>query len=319
MAQVLNRPKDSWPKGSWPNGSWTNGSWSTGFWAVDKLLLAYLTATSAFIVGYWADLPNPAMLMGVHVVSAVLIFLSARHENRVTSLFHHWYPLPLVSFCYREMSMLIPVVWGRSFDGALADLDFAIWRTNPAVWLERIQTPNFTEFLQIIYALFVPAVLLVPVILWGKGRFREFRYCAFLIAFGFLVSYVGYMFVPARGPRFLLDPLQHQPLEGRWFFHWMRSTLDRLESSHYDCFPSGHTELTILVWWMSRQISKKLGWAYFVYTVCIIFATVYLRYHYTVDLMAGALVAAWLIRKAPVVYRRLGGDRVSGREGSVGT
>ena len=123
--------------------------------------------------------------------------------------------------------MLIPAVWGRSFDGLLADLDFAIWHANPTVWLERIQTPNLTEFLQIVYALFVPAVLLVPWCCGSSGRFKEFRYCAFLIALGFLVSYVGYLLVPARGPRFLLDPLQHHPLEGRWLFHWMRSTLDQ--------------------------------------------------------------------------------------------
>ena len=39
-------------------------------------------------------------------------------------------------------------------------------------------------------------------------------------------------------------------------FHWMRTTLDRIESAHYDCFPSGHVELTVLAWWSSRQISN---------------------------------------------------------------
>ncbi len=68
-------------------------------------------------------------------------------------------------------------------------------------------------------------------------------------------------------------------------------TLDRLESAHYDCFPSGHTELTILAWWGSRMVSKRLFWVYFAYTPSIIFATVYLRYHYTVDVLAGAFVA----------------------------
>ncbi len=288
-------------------------------WAVDKLMLGYLAATGAFILAYWTVLPDAPTLMAVHIGSACLILLAARTNGPFSWYFRHWYPLPLVTFCYREMAELIPAVWGRSFDGLLADLDFAIWHANPTVWLERIQTPNFTEFLEIAYGLFVPAVLLVPVLLWTSRRFKEFRYDAFLIALGFLVSYVGYMLVPARGPRFLLAPLQHQALEGRWVFHWMRTTLDQIESAHYDCFPSGHVELTVLAWWMSRQISKRLGWAYFVYTFCIIFATVYLRYHYTVDLAAGALTAAFLIVKAPALYRRLGGGDLAGREGSVGT
>jgi membrane-associated phospholipid phosphatase len=41
------------------------------------------------------------------------------------------------------------------------------------------------------------------------------------------------------------------------------------------------------------------------YTPCIIFATVYLRYHYTVDLLAGTLTAAALILTAPILYEKL--------------
>lgn len=291
-----------------------------GPWAVDKLLLGYLAFTSILIFLYWNVLPDAPVLMGVHVLAVLLIALAWRSEGLLSWYFRHWYPLPLVSFCYREMSILIPPIWGRSFDGLLADLDFAIWRNNPTVWLERIQTANFTEFMQVIYTLFVPVVLLIPLVLWRQKRFAEFRYLAFLIALGFLVTYVGYLLVPARGPRYLLDALQHRPLEGRWLFNWMRSTLDEMESVHYDCFPSGHVELTILAWWGSRQISKALGWLYFMYTLCIIFATVYLRYHYTVDLAAGMLAAAYLIRKAPSLYRRMGGaETQEGREEYVGT
>ena len=86
----------------------------------------------------------------------------------------------------------------------------------------------------------------------------------------------------------------------------MQGTLDRLESAHYDCFPSGHTELTILAWWSTRQFGRNwLFWLYFAYTLSIIFATVYLRYHYSVDVFAGILVAIILLATAPSLYRKL--------------
>jgi len=116
---------------------------------------------------------------------------------------------------------------------------------------------------------------------------------------------VGYLIVPARGPRFLLAPLQHIPLQGSWLFHAMQGTLDRLESAHYDCFPSGHTELTILAWWSTRQFGNRWFRPTLAYTLSIIFATVYLRYHYTVDVLAGVLVAATLLGVTPWLYRRL--------------
>ena len=180
-----------------------------------------------------------------------------------------------------------------------------MWGAHPTVWLERLHSPALTEYLQIVYTLFVPAVLLIPFLIWRRRRFADFRHFAFLIAAGFLVSYAGYLLVPARGPRFLLKDLQHFPLRGLSFFGAMQTTLDRLESAHYDCFPSGHTELSIIAWWGSRILSKRLFWAYSVYTPSIIFATVYLRYHYTVDVLAGVLTATVLIAVSPVLYRVL--------------
>src|ERR1035437_1610071 len=214
--------------------------------------------------------------------------MEVKVPNLTTRLFRFWYPLPYVGACYKEMALFIPVIRGSDADQALARLDFRLWGANPTVWLERIQTPVLTEFLQIVYTLFIPAVLFVAYLLWKQGRRAEFRYYAFLIALGFLASYVGYLLVPARGPRFLLAHLQHIPLRGLWLFNGMQSTLDRLESAHYDCFPSGHTEMTVLAWWGSRMVSKRLFRIYFLNTPLIIFATVYLRYHYTVDVLAGA-------------------------------
>ena len=103
---------------------------------------------------------------------------------------------------------------GSDYDRELAALDFAIWGAHPTVWLERIQSAALTEVMQGLYSLFIPAVLLVAFLLWRRRRFEEFRRYAFLIAVGFLVSYIGYVLVPARGPRFLLASLQQPAARG---------------------------------------------------------------------------------------------------------
>jgi len=278
-------------------------------WAVDKLILTYLAFTGLLIAFFGNRLPNSKELLALHLAGAALIVLAARRKGRASWIFRHWYPLPYVASLYKEMAILIPAVRHTSADQWLARLDFRIWGANPTVWLERIQSRPLTEFLQLVYTLFVPVVLLIAWLIWKRGRYVEFRYYAFLIALGFLASYIGYLLVPARGPRFLLRDLQHTPLRGLWLFSGMQTALDRLESAHYDCFPSGHTELTILAWWSSQQISSRLFWVYFSYTLGIIFATVYLRYHYTIDLLAGALLALVLVIGAPAIYQKLSGER----------
>ncbi len=285
------------------------GDW----WPIDKVILAYFGATTAVELAYWSRLPNSWELLIVHLAGAVLIGLSVYcSPNSISHVFRHWYPVFYVFYCYKEMSILIPALRSTDADAALAQLDFDVWGAHPCVWLERISSPLLTEALQIVYSGFVPVVLLMGLILWRQRRYSDFRYYAFLIPVGFLVSYVGYLLVPAKGPRFVLQHLQTQELRGLFVYDWLRATLDRIESAYFDCFPSGHTEMTILAWWSSRAISPNLARGMIVYTLGIIFATVYLRYHYTVDVLAGAVVAGAVIWVAPRVYEALGGKQGKG-------
>ncbi len=276
-----------------------------GFWPVDWVVLPFFGISCLVILWFWNRLPDAGWLFSVDAAAILLAIAAIWHPGRASWIFRHWYPLPYVAWCYRQMSLLIPVLRGTEMDAELARLDYRIWGMNPTVWLERISSPVLTEFLQIVYTLFVPVVLLIPVLLWRQKRFTQFRYCAFLIALGFLVSYVGYILVPARGPRFFLRNLQTVNLTGLWVTRGLQLTLDRLETKAWDCFPSGHTELTMLAWWASRMISNRLFWIYFAYTLFIISATVYLRYHYTIDVLAGAVTAGLLVLFAPLLYRTL--------------
>jgi hypothetical protein len=249
----------------------------TRFWPVDKVILAYFTFAAIICIGWWGRLPEAPALLAANLIGGAVIVYEVKRPNRTSWIFRNWYPLPFVASCYKEMALFIPAVRGTDADRALAHLDHRFWGVDPTVWVERFHTPSRTEILQIIYTAFIPMVLLIAVLLWRRGRYGDFQYYAFLIALGFLTSYLGYLAVPARGPRFLLKDLQHFPLSGMWLFNGMQHALDRLESAHYDCFPSGHTELTILAWWGSRMISKRLFMFYSIYTQFLIFATVYFR------------------------------------------
>jgi membrane-associated phospholipid phosphatase len=280
------------------------------FWPVDKIILAYFLVTGLVVLFAWNHLPQGPGLLAWHILGSALIIFEVKFPNPTSWPFRNWYPLPYVGYFYKEMALLIPATRQNDIsvqlsDRWLANLDFRIWHVNPCVWLERIQSPVLTEWEQLLYTLFLPAVILVAFLLWRRGRFVEFQYYAFLIALGYMVSYIGYILVPARGPRYLLNSFQHIPLQGLWLFRTMQDGLDKLESYHYDCFPSGHTELTLLACWGSRVVSKQWFRIYLAYTPFLIFATVYLRYHYTVDLAAGATAAFVLAAAGPVFYKKL--------------
>jgi membrane-associated phospholipid phosphatase len=54
-----------------------------------------------------------------------------------------------------------------------------------------------------------------------------------------------------------------------------------------DAFPSGHTELSLLVVYLSHHYKLKTRWIITALATLLIFSTVYLRYHYVVDVIAG--------------------------------
>lgn len=278
---------------------------TAGWWSQDRLVFSYLLVSGLLIGAFWRQVPGAGWLLTWHAAAAWLLAAAARAEaveGSVVWFFRHWYPLLYVAACYREMSVLIPAIRRRDFDAALARLDFSWWGVHPTVWLERLQSPLLTECMQIIYTLFLFMILLLAGLLWRRRRWEEFRFYAFLLSLGFLVSYLSYFLVPVRGPRFLLEALHSTPLQGLWSFPFLRHGLDVLEAAHFDCFPSGHTELILLACWYSRRLSGRLCTVFALYALLMLFSTVYLRYHYTVDLVAGATLAVVLMTLAPRLY-----------------
>jgi len=269
----------------------------------------YLAATGLLVALYFRRVPDAWALLVAHLAGAILIAWAASAHpaprtwvSRIASAFRHWYPLVCIPLCYKEMAILIPVIRAKDMDASLAHFDYRLWGAHATVWLERFYQPWLTELLQIVYSLFVPVVVFVAIAIWLRCDREQFRYYAVLVTVGFLASYVGYLLVPVRGPRFFLAHLHHSDLRGLWLFGPLQETLDHLESAHYDCFPSGHTEMTAIACWSSRMVSKKLFAALAVYLILIVFATVYLRYHYTIDVFAGAVLAALVLAVMSKIY-----------------
>ena len=110
----------------------------------------------------------------------------------------------------------------------------------------------------------------------------------------FLSSYIGYILMPARYPFYVLhDPV---PLEGLFAAEALWGLLiDTLEINKFDAFPSGHTEVSLIVLFYALRYSRPAFCILFPVISLLLFSTVYLRYHYVVDLVAGALLAAVVV------------------------
>jgi membrane-associated phospholipid phosphatase len=69
-------------------------------------------------------------------------------------------------------------------------------------------------------------------------------------------------------------------------------------------FPSSHVAAAICILFFAWRYLRRARYLILIATVALIIATVYCRYHYAVDMFAGALTAAVLLPIGEWLYRR---------------
>jgi membrane-associated phospholipid phosphatase len=272
-------------------------------WPVDKLFIAYATITGVLLAFAARRDPSVLLVLLVHLAVISLIFILGRYASGVLLFVRYWYILAFVPLCYKEIPYLVVKLGLRSADPILAHWDRLIGGTDLVFWLGSIQNRALTEFLQIIYSLFIPAVVALSVLYWFRQSREEFRRAGFLISAMFLISYLGYLVLPARGPHFIDYSLP--ALQGLWMFHFLQGAIDSLEGVQYDCFPSGHVAVVLVGCYIARRISPVIFWIFCTFTGLIAISTIYLHYHYVIDVLAGIVLAMLLLLVFNSVYKML--------------
>jgi membrane-associated phospholipid phosphatase len=112
--------------------------------------------------------------------------------------------------------------------------------------------------------------------------------------------------VPARSP-YVVDLLQpalpalartfqfEGPLELGSLGSFIRHFLDGVEANKTDCFPSGHTGLSLISLVHVARYLPRLLPLYVLLVGAIMVATLHLRYHYLLDLVAGIFLCAAVV------------------------
>ncbi|MFQ5883137.1 MAG: phosphatase PAP2 family protein [Candidatus Methylomirabilales bacterium] len=262
---------------------------------VDLITYISLLALILTALGTLPDNPHvPALLFKYTGLALVLTLLWWLDRGRIWILrpLHAFYPLVFIPILFDSFADLLPWASPTERDPVLIQLDLSLLGTHPTVWLEQFVHPGLTELLTWAYAsyYFLPVIMAVALYSWGKVW--GFDRAVFGVVLGFYLSYLGYFLVPAVGPRFTLAHLQRAEISGVLLADTIRETLNTLERFKQDAFPSGHTAVVLLVLYYVWQFVRGLFWVFLPLVVALIFSTVYLRYHYVVDVLAGILLAA---------------------------
>jgi len=273
--------------------------------AVDRMILAFLVFLAVVAA---ARHPEPVpVLAGVAVLAAVLLGASALRDRFAPARWiQDFYPLPAVITIFNVAGPLIGAANPARWDETFAALDQRLFGALVAAWRSALGRPAWlTDLASLVYVSYYVVPVAMAVALYARRRRAEFDAAVFGFIATLLLSYLGYFLFPTTGPR-VPPGMEAEVLGGGAASAGVRSFVRFAEVNQLDAFPSGHTALSL--------VFLAYGWRFFprwrvpllLVTAGIIFSTVYLSWHYLVDLLAGAMQALAMAALVPALRRVFG-------------
>ncbi len=238
--------------------------------------------------------------VAIILFSSLLAYMESKHDNAFWNGLHYWYVVPITLLTFRQLYYMVNPIRVIDYDYIFIEIDRWIFGTDPTHLLHQLSNPLLTELLQIIYGMFYLLPILLGLFLLRKKRFVAMDFAVFSIVYGFLLSYLGYFTLPGIGPRFTLHDFStiNEQLPGIFFTNFLRElvnvgesipsgTLNPADVVQRDIFPSGHTMITLIVVFLSVRLKSRSRFFFVPVGSLLIFSTVYLWYHYVIDLAGG--------------------------------
>jgi hypothetical protein len=277
------------------------------FAAFDLVSLAYVGVISLVVLAVHP--PKAALFLTLHAAAAAWVVLivvaHGRFGGRFWTFCRYWYVLPFVLCAFREIHYLVPLVHpfaDHHFDRVLQSLDRRWFGDVDGYFLDR-WPPVLVDVLHLCYWFYYVALVIPGGVLFRRQDWAALREFLSVSMTALLVSYLGYFAIPAVGPHHFLHP------RPAWLDGWiLGGAMHRMviwaELTMPDAFPSGHALMSLVVialtWRLYRPSFK------YVLGPCLgcILATVALRYHYVVDVLASVTLFPAVYLGGLALHRR---------------
>jgi membrane-associated phospholipid phosphatase len=223
-----------------------------------------------------------------------------------------WTPFLIILLMYYSLwGDATHLLFTHDRDATLIALDQRIFGFQASVAMQRFVTPALTSWMDFAYTfhLFnIPIVACFIYLYRPRARFREMMVGLLVVSF---LGLAGYILVPAVGPMYTLHSQYTVPLDTPIAVLNRQMEFMDFARIRRDVFPSLHVAISFVVWLYAWRNSKRLFWILSPIILSLWVSTVYLRYHYLTDCVAGLILAPLSYMAANWLFARFGDLRVS--------
>lgn len=296
---------------------------------VYTLILLFVYSVLLFV--FPSSFDNQFALLNINFgIAAIVITIAFIGNifkgNNYAQLFRMIALAPIILLMYDNTQNYVRAINPIDYDNILISWDKMIFGGDPSEMLAFLRTPILTEILQFCYFSFFFLPVIHGIELYRRQKHAELNTLTNQIVFGFLFSYLLYLFMPAIGPRFTLYDIHaiNTDIPGVYFTDMLRTIINAGGGApdgianpalhvNRDCMPSGHTWLTLMNIVLAFKFRSKFRWAFCIIGGGLIFSTIYMRYHYGVDVIMGVIFAILSLYLEPRIreyLRKLGFSKV---------
>jgi len=271
--------------------------------AFEWVAFGYLVLSSLLMAAFAENLRHPFRMIALQWFVGALIFTLALVESRSaqrarilgpswrTTFWHfwrHWYPHLFFLFCFEELGQLIHLVDSHWRDAKLIVFDHWLTGVHPSVWLEQFATPARNDFFQFTYITYFTYLLIVGGVLYYRRDWRSYWSVMTYSMIGYAIGYTVAVFFPIESPWFAMVGMWRGDLQGGPF----TATINFIE--HFGrvrgaAFPSEHVAGSVAALWGAWRHRRWLAYALAPLVLCMLVSTVWGRYHYVADVLAGIM------------------------------
>lgn len=292
-----SRPQSSVP----PFGAWTLRL-VRELSVTDWIVTAYLTILTVAVAGA-VEAPTKGLcltralsLLAFDLAGLVLVRGGIIRDRFFAPVLHRFAVYGTLQLSYFHLRELLPLVSPHSLDAQLSHVDEKVLHFEPSLWMDQFVTPRTTEWFAFFYFsyFFLLAAHVLPLAFVSR-RSKLFAEFALGMIIVYATAHTVYMLVPGYGPvRFLADRFTHALPSG----FWLDTVLNAVNSggAQKDIFPSLHTGGPVFLALFSFRHRKEKPFRYTWPVVAfiagnIVIATMFLRWHYLIDVLAGLTLA----------------------------
>ncbi len=293
---------------------------------VDYATQAYIALVGVLILFFHnSTVPAWRQLLGAHVAGLVLVHgliqaHARRHPGWLLDFLRHFYPVLLYTGFFMETGSLNRMFFNDYLDPQVAQWEQHLFGCQPSVlFMEKLPWLVVSEMFYASYFSYYVMIAGVGLALFLRSRQQFFHYVS-VVSFLFYVCYLIYICLPVIGSRVFFRQVDGyilpaatqqlavtdaypQAVQTGVFFHIMKWVYHVFEAPGA-AFPSSHVAVALCTVFFSFRYLPRIRYVHLAVAVLLCLSTVYCRYHYVVDVLAGLATAAILIPTGNWLYFR---------------